>query len=199
MLYISRNSETCQDDSIVVLFMNIVFISCTKTILIYAIAHMTIIDFVVLGCIPWHSAAFQGSLHHSKAVGYIPRQSAAFECIQLYSNALGNILRDSTLTQILSMEDPYESTNQQGRLRARIAEYTKPPSDTKVIGNTICIVLCILIIKTTTFMYEIKHLDPLTEILLLTTSSNTIFPIHCTENEANYSALCTTCCNGFRF
>jgi hypothetical protein len=73
------------------------------------------------------------------------------------------------------MEDPYESTNQQGRLRARIAEYTKPPSDTKVIGNTIYIVLCILIIKTTTFMYEIKHLDPLTEILLLTTSSNTIF------------------------
>jgi hypothetical protein len=65
------------------------------------------------------------------------------------------------------MEGPYESLNQQGRLRARIAEYTKPMSETKGAGNSFYIVLCILIIKTTTFMYEIKHLDPLTEIFLL--------------------------------
>jgi hypothetical protein len=68
------------------------------------------------------------------------------------------------------MEGPYESVNQQGRLRARIVEYTKPLSETKVVGNSIYIVLCILIIKTKTFTYEIKHLDPLTEILLLTIS-----------------------------
>jgi hypothetical protein len=82
---------------------------------------------------------------------------------------------DSTLTHKLSMEGPYESANRHGRLRARIVEYTKPPSETKVAGNSICIVLCIFIIETTIFTYEIKHLAPLTEILLLTISSNNIF------------------------
>jgi hypothetical protein len=148
---------------------------------------------MALGYIPRLSASFKGSRLHSKAVSSIRMHSAIFQCTRQHSQGL-NFDLDK-----ISMEDPYESTNQQGRLRARIAEYTKPPSDTKVIGNTIYIVLCILIIKTTTFMYEIKHLDPLTEILLLTTSSNTIFFIHCTENEANYSALCTTSYNGFRF
>jgi hypothetical protein len=33
------------------------------------------------------------------------------------------------------MEGPYESANQQGRLRARIAEFTKPPTETKVEGK----------------------------------------------------------------
>jgi hypothetical protein len=87
--------------------MNVVFISCTKIVLIYTIAQMTIIDLVVLRCIPWHSgyiprlsASFEGSQLHSKAVGSIRRQSAAFEGIQLNSNALGNIPRDSTFTRI---------------------------------------------------------------------------------------------------
>jgi hypothetical protein len=157
--------------------MNVVFISCTKTVLIYTIAQMTIIDLVVLRCIPWHfgyiprlSASFEGSQQHSKAVGCIRRHSAKFQCTRQHSQGL-NFYSDKQ-----SMEEPYESANRQGRLRARIIEYTKPPSETKAIGNSFCIVLCILIIKTTIFAYEIKHLDSLTEILLLTISSNTIFP-----------------------
>jgi hypothetical protein len=75
----------------------------------------------------------------------------------------------------------------------------KTPSETKVTTNLFYIVLCILIIKTTTFTYEIKHLDPLTEKLLLSISSNTIFLKHCMENVANYNALCTTSYIGFLF
>jgi hypothetical protein len=71
---ISRNSETCQDDSIAALFMNLVVICCTKTVLIYAIAQMTIIDLV--GCIPY------GTRLHSKALGIIRRQLAAFQGIR---------------------------------------------------------------------------------------------------------------------
>jgi hypothetical protein len=59
----------------------------------------------------------------------------------------------------MSMEGPYESSNWQGRLTARIAGYTKTPSDKKVASNSFCIVGSILISKTTTFTYEIRHLD----------------------------------------
>jgi hypothetical protein len=83
------------------------------------------------------------------------------------------------------MKDPYESVNQQGRLTATIAGYTKTPSDTKVAGNSFCLVVSILICKTTIFTYEIRHLDPLTQTLLLSITVNTIFPIHYTENVAN--------------
>jgi hypothetical protein len=127
------NSETCQDDIIVVLITNVVFISCTKTKLIYAIEQMTILDLVVLGRNPRHPAAFQGIWLHSKA-------------------------------------------NRQGRLRARIAQYIKTPSETKVVGNSFYIVFSILISKTTTLTYEIKHMDPLTETLLLSIITNIIFP-----------------------
>jgi hypothetical protein len=89
--------------------------------------------------------------------------------------------------------------NRQGRLRARIAEYIKTSSGTKVAGNSFYILFCILIIKTTTFMYEIKHMDPLTEIILLSISANTIFYIHYMKNVANYSALSTTFYIGFQF
>jgi hypothetical protein len=65
--------------------------------------------------------------------------------------------------------------NRQGGLRARIAEYTKTLSETKVASNSFYIVFCILILKTTTFTYEIKYLDPLTETLLLSISVNIIF------------------------
>jgi hypothetical protein len=68
--------------------------------------------------------------------------------------------------------------SRQGKLRVRITEYTKTLSETNVTGNSLCIVFCILIIKTTTFTFEIKHLDPLTETLLLSISANTIFLIH---------------------
>jgi hypothetical protein len=74
------------------------------------------------------------------------------------------------------MEGHYESANRQGRLRARIVEYIKTPSETKVIGNSFCIVFSILISKTTTFTYEIKHLDLLIKTLLLSITANTIFP-----------------------
>jgi hypothetical protein len=76
----------------------------------------------------------------------------------------------------MSMEGPYESANQQGRLAARIAGYTKSLSDKKVTGNSFCIVVSILISKTTTFTYGIRHLDPLTQTLLLSITANTIFP-----------------------
>jgi hypothetical protein len=62
------------------------------------------------------------------------------------------------------------------RVRARIAEYTKTLSETKVTGNSFYIVFYISIIKTTTFMYEIKHLDPLTVTLLLSILANTFSP-----------------------
>jgi hypothetical protein len=67
-----------------------------------------------------------------------------------------------------------------------IAGYTITPSDTKVIGYSFFIVL---ISKTTTFTYEIRHLDPLTQTLSLSISSNTIFSIHYTENIVNYNPL----------
>jgi hypothetical protein len=65
--------------------------------------------------------------------------------------------------------------NRQGKSRARIIEYTKTSSETKVVGNLLCIVFYILIIKITTFTYGIRHMDPLTETLLLSISANTIF------------------------
>jgi hypothetical protein len=71
------NSETCQDDNISVLFTNIVFISCTKMILIYAIVQMTIIDLVALGYILWHSAAFQSIRLYYKTLGSMPRGSTS--------------------------------------------------------------------------------------------------------------------------
>jgi hypothetical protein len=77
------NLETCQDNIIAMLYMNIVFISYTKTMFIYAIVQMTIIDLVALGCIPWHSVAFQGTRLHSKAFGYITRHSTPFLGTQL--------------------------------------------------------------------------------------------------------------------
>jgi hypothetical protein len=83
------------------------------------------------------------------------------------------------------------------RLRARIVEYTKTPSETKVADSSFRIVFSILISKTTTFTYEIKHLDLLTETLLLSIIANTIFSIHYTENGVNYSALSITFCIGF--
>jgi hypothetical protein len=55
------NSEPCQDDNIAVLYMNIVFISYRKTLLIYSIVQMIIMDLVALGCITWHSAVYQGT------------------------------------------------------------------------------------------------------------------------------------------
>jgi hypothetical protein len=138
--------------------------------LIYAIEQMIIIDLVTLCCIPWHLAAFQGTRLHYKTLGCIPRHSTAFQGTRLHSEGLNF---DSNR---LSMDGPYESTNRQGRLRARIAKYTKTPSETKVADNSFCIVFSVLISKTTTFMYEIKHIDPLNEILLLSITTNTIFP-----------------------
>jgi hypothetical protein len=72
----------------------------------------------------------------------------------------------------MSMEDRYESANRQDRLTTIIAEYTITPSDTKVADNLFFI---ILISKTTTFTYETRHLDPLTQTLSLSITSNTIF------------------------
>jgi hypothetical protein len=86
----------------------------------------------------------------------------------------------------MSMEGWYESANRQDRLTAMIAGYTITLSDTKVTCNSFFIVL---ISKTTTFTYEIKHLYLLTQTLLLSITSNTIFSIHYTKNIANYSAL----------
>jgi hypothetical protein len=70
------------------------------------------------------------------------------------------------------MDDRYESENQQGRLTARIAGYTIILNDTKVTGKLFFIVF---ISKTTTFTYEIRHLDPLTQIHSLSITSNTFF------------------------
>jgi hypothetical protein len=86
----------------------------------------------------------------------------------------------------MSMERRYESANRQDRLTAMIVGYTITPSDTKVAGNWFFIVL---ISKTTTFTYEIKHMNLLTQTLLLSITSNTIFPIYHTKNIVNYSSL----------
>jgi hypothetical protein len=70
------------------------------------------------------------------------------------------------------MKGQYESANHQDRLTAMNAGYTITPSDTKVACNSFFIVL---INKITTFTYEIRHIDPLTQTLLLSITSNTIF------------------------
>jgi hypothetical protein len=57
----------------------------------------------------------------------------------------------------------------------RITEYTKTLNETNVTGNSSFIVFSILISKTTTFTYEIKHQDPLIETLLLSITTYTIF------------------------
>jgi hypothetical protein len=80
---------------------------------LHALAQMTIIDLVALGCIPRHSTAFQGTRLHSKEP---------------------NLDSDR-----LSMEGPYESANQQHTLMAWIEGYTKTQSDTKVTVNSSCI------------------------------------------------------------
>jgi hypothetical protein len=147
-------------------------------------------------CILWQSAAFQGTR-------CIPGYSVAFQGTQLYSGTFqGTRLHSQGLkfdSDRLSIEDPYESRNRQGRLMPRIAEYTKTPSETNATGNSSFIVFSILISKTTIFTYEIKHHDPLIETLLLSITRDTIFSIHYTKNVANYSALSTTFYNGFRF
>jgi hypothetical protein len=72
----------------------------------------------------------------------------------------------------ISMEGWDESANHQGRLTAMIAGYTIISSDTKVADNSFFIVL---ISKTTTCTYEIRDLNPLTQTLSLSITSNTIF------------------------
>jgi hypothetical protein len=86
----------------------------------------------------------------------------------------------------MSMEGRYESTNHQDRLTTMIPWYTITPSDTKVTYNSFFIVL---ISKTTTFTYEIRHMNPLTQTLSLSITLNTIFSIHYTENVVNYNPL----------
>jgi hypothetical protein len=73
----------------------------------------------------------------------------------------------------MSMQGRYESANSQGRLMIMIVGYTIISSDTKIAGNSFFIVL---ISKTTTFTYEIRHMDSLTQTILLFIISNTIFP-----------------------
>jgi hypothetical protein len=126
-------------------------ISCTKTMFISAIAQMTIIDLEALDCIPRHSTAFQRTQLHSQG-----------------------LILDSDR---LSMEGPYEPANRQHRLTAWIEGYIKTPSVTKIVGNSFYIVFSILISKVMTFMYEIRHLNPLTQHFLLSIAANTIFPI----------------------
>jgi hypothetical protein len=77
------NLETCQDDTIVLFIMNVVFISYIKTMLICAITQMTILDLVTLDCIPWHSAAFEVTRLDSKAFSSIPTYLAPFPRTQL--------------------------------------------------------------------------------------------------------------------
>jgi hypothetical protein len=72
----------------------------------------------------------------------------------------------------MNMEGQYELANHQGRLMAMIAGYTITSSDTKITGKSFFIVL---ISKTTTCTYEIRHLDPLTQTLSLSITSNNIF------------------------
>jgi hypothetical protein len=73
------NSKTCQDDSIVLLITNLVFISCTKNVDICNSANAnyrlggTWLHAMTLDCIRKHSATFQGIRLHSKAFGSIPR------------------------------------------------------------------------------------------------------------------------------
>jgi hypothetical protein len=99
---------------------------------------MTIIDLVALGCIPRHSATFQGTRLHFKEP---------------------NLDSDR-----LSMEGPYESANQQRRLTVWIEGYIKTQSDIKVAVNSFCINI---FSKTTTLTYEIIQPGPLTQTLLI--------------------------------
>jgi hypothetical protein len=72
----------------------------------------------------------------------------------------------------MNMEGQYESANRQDTLTARMVGYTIILSGTNVAGKSFFI---ILVTKTTTFTYEIKHLDPLTQTLSLSITSNTLF------------------------
>jgi hypothetical protein len=75
-------------------------------------------------------------------------------------------------SNIMRMEGPYESANRQFRLMARTEGYTKTQSKKKVAGNSF---------YTTTFMYEIRHLDPLTQTLLLSYYSEHYFSPYITQ------------------
>jgi hypothetical protein len=63
--------------------------------------------------------------------------------------------------------------SQQRTLMAWIEGYTKAPSDTKVAVNSLYIIFS----KTTTFTYEIRQPDPLTQTLFIINyiTTNTIF------------------------
>jgi hypothetical protein len=98
---------------------------------------MTIIDLVALGCILSHSATLQDTRLYSKEP---------------------NLDSDR-----LSMEGPYEPANPQCMLTAWIEGDTKTSSGTKVIVNLFCIIFS----KATTFTYEIRQSDPLTQTLFI--------------------------------
>jgi hypothetical protein len=72
----------------------------------------------------------------------------------------------------MNMEDGYQLAIWQGRLTARIAGYTIIPNGSKIIGNSFFV---LLISKTSTFTYEIKHLDPLTHTVSLSITSDSFF------------------------
>jgi hypothetical protein len=92
---------------------------------------------------------------------------------------------------IMRVEGPYKSANQQRRLVVRTKGYTKTQSKIKkVTCNSFC---------TTPFTYKIRYLDPLTEILLLPHYNKHYFLIHYTENIANYNTLSTTFYIDFQF
>jgi hypothetical protein len=74
---------------------------------------------------------------------------------------MGTCILDS---DSISKEGRYESAIRQGTLTPRIVWYTIILSDTKIVGNSFFIVL---ISKTTTFPYENRHLDLLTQTLSL--------------------------------
>jgi hypothetical protein len=82
---------------------------------------------------------------------------------------------------VLLRSIPWHSTEFQSTQQHSKVEYKKPLCEKKVAANLLCIVLCILIIKTTTFMYEIKHLDPLIENNYYPFHQTLFFPKHCTE------------------
>jgi hypothetical protein len=74
----------------------------------------------------------------------------------------------------LSLEGPYELANRQSTLTSLIEEYIKTPSDTNVAVNSFCIIFS----KATTFTYEIRQPDPLTQTFFIIKyiTANTIFP-----------------------
>jgi hypothetical protein len=148
-----------------------IIISCTKTMFLYALVPMTIIDLVALSCILRHSGVFQGTRLQYKEL---------------------NLDSDR-----LSIEVPYELANRQHTLTTWIEGYTKISSDTKVTINSFCIVFS----KAATFTYEIRHLDPLTQTFFIIKyiTTNNIFPIHYTKNVANYSTISAVFYIGSRF